>query len=135
MTLSEANKWYHTGDGDGVYMDFTKIVLPKSVTVDAFNQSKLRIQGSKAIVINFAGKSFVNPDQALVYGSITLVLIDKNTVWAMPDKYDFDIKNKPGTLGRDMATAIGQAVSEFGYTTPGQAFPIYFIGYQTIPEK
>jgi len=135
MTLSQANKWAHIGNGEGVYIDFTKMELPKTVTMDRFNKSDLNIDGNKAILVKFDGADFVNPNQALVYGTITLVLIGNNTVGAMPDVYDFDIKNKSGTLWRDIGTMGGAYWSNLGYTTMGQGFPIYFHGYQQIPDK
>jgi len=138
MTLSQANKWAHIGNGEGVNIDFTKIILPSSVTAERFNNPDFEEDGNPGIYVKFDFPSdFVNPNQGLVYGSIKVVLIDENTVWAMPDVYDFDQKKGSNNFGRNLATAIGAFVRDFGWLNSPKArsFPIYFYGYQQIPKK
>ena len=136
MSLSQANKWYHIGKGEGVYIDFTTIVLPDWVTADRFKNPDYYDGNVPVIYIRFDHPSgFVNPNQALVYGGIRIALVGENTVWAYPDVYDFDQGEQNGGFGRDAATLAGGGVAGFGYTNKPQAFEIYFIGYQKIPKK
>lgn len=46
MSLGQANKWAHIGNGAGVYMDFTQITLPGSVTVERFKNSPYKRDGN-----------------------------------------------------------------------------------------
>jgi len=71
-------------------------------------------------------------------GTIGVVLIGKNTVWAMPDKYDFESHNTPGSFWRNTGTIMGAMFSQFQYGFGGAPlipFPIYFMGTQNIPDK
>jgi hypothetical protein len=47
-------------------------------------------------------------EQGLIYGNITLYLMEGKKVFAFPDYYDFDLKLQEGTFKRDMFTIMGQ---------------------------
>ena len=56
----------------------------------------------------------------------------------MPDKYDFESHNTPGSFWRNTGTIMGAMFSQFQYGFGGAPlipFPIYFQGYQNIPFK
>ena len=62
--------------------------------------------------MRFDSSDFVNPNQALVFGTIGIVLIDENTVMALPNTYDFDTKNKAGSFFRDLGTGFGSVIND-----------------------
>lgn len=138
MTFSQANKWYYIGNGEGVYIDFSKIILHESVTVERFKNPDFEKDGNPGIYVKFDYPSnFVNPNQALVYGTIAIVLLNEDTVVALPDKYDFDQKNTKNSFLRDLATAFGSVINDIfwlNFNRP-KPFPIYFRGFQKIPLK
>ena len=135
LTYGEANYWRLYGNGQSLYVDLNKLDFPKSITVERFNKSPLIIQGYKAIVANFAGKDFVNPTQALVYGSLTLVLVgDKSVMVSRPDTYNFDLKLNGESFGRDVATMLGGLAADFA-RPGGNSYLIWVSGEKEIPLK
>ena len=52
-----------------------------------------------------------------------------NTIMAMPDTYNFDLKLRKNTFMHDVGTMIGKFYA--GYGTP---FTIYFNGTTTLPK-
>jgi RHS repeat-associated protein len=136
LTYGEANYWRHYGNGESLYVDINKLQFPSSFTVERFEKSKLIIQGHKAITVHFDGKDFVNPTQALVYGSVTFVMFsDKTVMAAYPDTYNFDLKLSRGTFFRDWATVAGNLMADFAAATPGKPFLIWIGGFKKISAK
>lgn len=94
-----------------------------------FDNSGLIIGGRPALVVQFDGKHFVNPTQALVIGSLIFVKIGDNEIMPYSDTYNFDLKLQQGTFMRDVFTGIGLYVA--GYGTP---YKIHFYNWGTIPD-
>ncbi len=111
ITVEEAvHTWQHGGGKQNLDADITKLDLSKVHTSDFKNGV------GSTIWVNFAGKKYyTNPTQAIVYGSISLTLMEGNKVFVpYQDKYDFDIRGKSGSIGRDLLTAGGNAYNGFG---------------------
>ena len=68
-----------------------------------------------------------NSNDGPVYGTITLILVDKNTVIALPDTYNFDIKNLSTSKTRNILTLIGNTVAG-----NGKGFKINFTGSKNV---
>ena len=81
------------------------------------------------IWVNFAGKKYyTNPTQAIVYGNISLTLMEGNKVFVpYQDKYDFDIRGGWNNLRRDFLTAAGNL-----YNGSGTPYLITIYGTTTI---
>jgi hypothetical protein len=126
MSFGEADGWYKWGKGQPVHARLDKIDL-SSVSVSDFKNPDFFKEGKPGIYVRFDGDDYVNRNQALVYGTISLVLVTGNIVMSLGDTYDFDIKNQPGTFKRDVATILGQH-----YAGWGTAFPIHITGTSKI---
>ncbi len=82
--------------------------------INKLNLSKVRASdfpggvGSR-IAVNLASiRFYTNKDQALVYGNITLELMENNTVFVpFQDKYDFDLRLTEGNFKRDYPRRSG----------------------------
>jgi len=89
--------------------------------LDLFDLSQVHASDFKngvggQLSVNFASKRFyTNKDQALVYGNITLQLMENNMVFCIkPDKYDFDLRLTPGNFKRDFLTLMGAQLNGGG---------------------
>lgn len=128
LSFGEADGWYKWGKGQPVHVRLDNIDL-SSVSLSDFDDPDFFREGKPGIYIRFDGDNYVNRDQALVYGTISLVLVADNIVTSLGDTYDFDIKNQRGTLKRDMATILGQH-----YAGWGNAFPIHITGTSKVSK-
>ncbi|MGG5506014.1 MULTISPECIES: hypothetical protein [unclassified Myroides] len=81
------------------------------------------------IYVNFDQAYYTNPKQALIYGSIALVLIGPNRVMALPDTYDFDIRFNLST--REIVRNVGTLWGAF-YNQFGKPYEIRFLGTTSI---
>jgi hypothetical protein len=126
LSHDEAVENFRFGKGKRAFVDLSLLDLSKVHSSDFKTNEK---SGKKELLVNFYGDHYTNLDQALVYGSITLELIDKNIAIAKPDLYNFDLKLQKGTIKRDILT--GYASSRIG---PGTAFEIIFLGIAEIDD-
>jgi hypothetical protein len=109
ITLSEANEWYRTGNGDPLYADASQIDL------NPLNKSDFSVGESK--YVNFLSPKNMNPETGSVYGTIKVTRLNSNGLVKLGgsngylDTYDF----KPdGRFMRDINTAIGRTVAGKG---------------------
>lgn len=111
IAVEEAiNTWrYGLGKKD-LNANISKLDLSK-VHVSDFSKG----EGS-TIWVNFASpKYYTNPTQAIVYGNISLTLMEGNKVFVpYQDKYDFDIRGTFGSIKRDILTVWGNMYNGFG---------------------
>jgi len=123
LTFEEAIWHYRLGKGKPVYVRLNKLDLSK-VRVKDFIGAKYSHQGYPMIYANFDLDYYTNPNQALIYGSIALVYLGENTIMALPDTYDFDLKFRPTLKGfiRDFATQLGSL-----YNGGGTPYTINFL--------
>ena len=116
LTLSEANRHWSEGGGSSLIVDVG--------TLDLSNVSKLPPSGQ----VNLAGNNFSSVNDALVYGTVTLVQGPDNTVSGGRDRYNFDIKPwSTQTIARNIETIIGGI-----YAGPGTPYNIEFTGTATL---
>lgn len=111
ITVEEAvHTWQYGGGKQNPYADITKLDLSK-VHVSDFPKG----EGS-TIWVNFASKKYyTNPTQAIVYGNISLTLMEGNKVFVpYQDKYDFDIRGTFSSIKRDVLTVWGNMYNSFG---------------------
>jgi hypothetical protein len=111
ITVQEAiNTWQYGAGKQNLYANINKLNLSKVHASDFSGGVGSRLR------VNFAGrKYYTNPTQAIVYGSITLQLMENNFVFApFQDKYDFDIKATSKSIERDFLTAWGNMYNGFG---------------------
>ncbi len=127
ITFGEADGHYKWGFGEPLYVDLDKIDFG-DVTMARFNNPEFYSEGHPGVYVRFETSDYVNRDQALIYGTIGIVKIGDNTIMAMPDIYDFDLKLKDGSFIRDAATVLGKTYAGWGIQ-----FPIYFRGTTTLP--
>jgi RHS repeat-associated protein len=128
LTYAEAHYNYKYGNGRSAYVDLNKLNLSK-VRASDFSSHKLH-QGNPTLRVNLAGKYRVNNEEGVVYGRITLVLINENTVMAaFADTYDFDVKGTPNRFWRDFGTMYHSSI-----TGPGIPFSIVFLGTAKIQK-
>ncbi len=125
LSFEEAYYNYKFGNGRTAYVDLNKLDLSKVRSSDFTN--KKTYQGHPTLIVNLVGKHFSNLEEAKVYGRITLVLIDHNTVMALPDAYDFDLKLTPDRFWRDVNAGYASMIHG-----PGVPFEIIFSGTTTI---
>jgi hypothetical protein len=121
LTIGEARYWWKYGNGDPLYIDINTLDF-SSVDFNKFSTTKLRYHGDPMIQVNFAGNEMVNIKQAIIYGTISLVK-DGSWIYALPDTFNFDIKNAKGSFVRDVLT--GALLINFGF---GTRFKIIFYG-------
>jgi hypothetical protein len=127
ITFGEADGNYKWGNGQPLYVDLDKLDFG-DVSMSRFDNPEFSIEGHPGVYVRFETSDYVNSNQALVYGTIGIVKIGDNTIMAMPDTYNFDLKLQKGTFMRDVATLWGKHYA--GYGTP---FQIYFRGTTTLP--
>lgn len=108
LTHGEADGWYKWGKGDPLYVDLDKLDF-STVNMSRFDNPEFFIEGHPGVYVRFETSDYVNRNQALVYGTIGIVKIGDNTIMAMPDIYNFDLKLQNGTFMRDAATVLGQS--------------------------
>jgi len=127
LTYGEADGWWKWGEGQPLYVDIENIDFG-DISMDRFNNPEFFIDGKPGVYVKFETSDFVNINQALVYGTIGIVKIGENTIMAMPDTYNFDLKMQKGTFVRDAATLMGKHMAGIG-----KEFPIYFRGTTKLP--
>jgi RHS repeat-associated protein len=111
VTVEEAiNTWRYGLGKQNIDANISKLDLSK-VHVSNFPKG----EGS-TIWVNFASKKYyTNANQAIVYGSISLTLMEGNKVFVpYQDKYDFDIRGNFGSIKRDFLTVWGNMYNSFG---------------------
>ncbi len=111
VTVEEAiNTWRYGLGNKNLDADISKLDLSK-VHVSDFSKG----EGS-TIWVNFASKKYyTNPTQAIVYGNVSLTLMEGNKVFVpYQDKYDFDVRGTFGSIKRDMLTVWGNLYNGFG---------------------
>jgi len=119
LTLNEANRHWREGGGVPLIVDIG--------TLDLSNVSVLPPSGQ----VSFAGNNFSSANDALVYGTVTLVPGPNNTVVGGHDTYNFD--QKPWTTQtflRNVETRIGEMNAG-----PGTPYDIKFTGTATLGQK
>lgn len=109
LTLEEANEWYRSGNGAPLYVSLEKIDLSGWVSL-----GEHFVNGKKKLANLFFVSASIN--DALVYGTITLVAYPNHSVRAFSDTYDFRMKSwlNPTKWGRNIATTIGKSVAGQG---------------------
>ena len=125
ITVEEAiNTWRYGRGQQHLRADLSQLDLSK-VSVSDFPLG----EGS-TIYINFASKKyFTNTNQAVIYGNISLTLINNNTVFVpYQDKYDFDIRGGWTNIRRDILTVWGNIYNSYGT-------PYYITIYGTAKIK
>ncbi len=132
---SGGDKKYKNGDGIITYDEAYWTFRLGEGKIDLFaDLSKLDLSKIKAsdfpggvgsdMSFNFASeKYFTHAEQALVYGNITLRLLDNNMVVGHSDTYDFDIRFTEDSFMRDVLTLAGHM-----YNGLGTPFQIHFRG-------
>ena len=129
LTPEEAIWHYRMGEGKPVNVQLSKLNLSK-IRVSDFKDTELSHQGYPMIYANFDQSHYTNFDQAIIYGTIALVYLGNNTVMALPDTYDFDMKYNYTSLEgiiRDFGTLMGSYWNGVG--TP---YVIQFLGTAKI---
>jgi hypothetical protein len=127
LTLPEANEWYRNGNGQSLYVDASQIDL-SPITIDGFGLNKSR-------VYNFLHPTSLNIKTGLVYGNISLTLLDTNGTVRVGnsnnriDIYDFDY-HPNGSKFRNVATKIGQQVAG-----KGNGYEIYGYGVGKVGNR
>ena len=109
LTLEEANERYRSGNGAPLYVSLEKIDLSGWVSL-----GEHFVNGKKKLANLFFVSASIN--DALVYGTITLVAYPNHSVRAFSDTYDFRMKSwfNPTKWGRNIDTAIGKTVAGQG---------------------
>jgi len=124
---------YRYGKGKSSIAPIALINLD-GLTVESFGNPTYYYEDGQdkypAIQINYDQGFYKDPDHAFIFGTITVILIGDNLIMALPDTYNFDLKNDFSTKGmvRNFGTMIGQA-----YNGAGNGFPIYIMGTKRIP--
>ena len=120
LTLSEANDWYRSGQGQSLFIDINKISLGTF-----FNE---RPEG--AIVLRNLIIYSESINDALVFGNVTLKYVsNKQVSFSVPDTYNFDIKpiNSISSIPRNISTIIGRIVAG-----PGKPYTINVYGSKQV---
>jgi hypothetical protein len=120
LTFEEAIWWYRLGKGQPLYVDLNSI--------DLGGARASSFEGGVNSSYTFNLFKLPPTQQGLIYGNITLFLMDNNKVFAYPDNYDFDLKLQNGTFARDVFTIMGQY-----YNGAGSSYYIYF--FNSVPVK
>ena len=104
-----------------------------AIRMSDFNNPDGRIKQGGAeypyIWVKFDEKHYTNIDQALVFGTVRLVMVSKNAVISFGDTYNFDPKGGWSNLKRDIATMAGLAVNGFG-----RPYKIYLTGIAYLDD-
>ena len=120
LTLSEANDWYRSGQGQPLFVDINKMSLGTF-----FNE---RTEGTIVLRNLLFYSESIN--DALVFGNVTLKYESKNQVsFSIPDTYNFDIKpiNSFSSIPRNISTIIGRMVAG-----PGKSYTINVYGSKQV---
>ena len=120
LTFSEAIWWYRLGEGQPLSIDLN------SLDLSSIKASDFKYGENSSQVFNLF--KFPVSEQGLIYGSITLYLMEENKVFAYPDIYNFDLKMKSETFKRDAFTII-----DHYYNGGGKAYDINF--YNSVKIK
>ena len=127
LTLSEANEWYRNGNGQPLFVDASKISLAPLTIED--------LSINKSLTYNFLYPTHPNFKTGLVYGNITITLLDKiGKVRIGNDKnlidiYDFET-HVGGNKFRNIATRIGAYVAG-----EGTSYKIWGYGYGKVRNR
>jgi hypothetical protein len=119
LTLFEANDWYRNGNGQPLYVDASKINLSPLSIED--------LKTNESVTYNFLSPVHTNLDTGLVYGNISVTLLDEAGTVRLGNKdnridvYDFD-NHVGGSTFRNFATRIGAFVA-------GKGVPYEIRGY------
>jgi hypothetical protein len=115
LTLAAANQHWQDGNGMPLVIDINTLDL-SNVQLKENDQNPFQAQ--------FDGRNYSSLNDALVYGTVTLVPGANNDVIGGKDFYNFDIKPwSSQTILRNIATYIGGFIA--GKGTP---YKINFIG-------
>jgi hypothetical protein len=123
LTLDEANEWYRKGKGLRLTVDLSKIDL------SVIYASDFSYIGEKKV---FDLEQLGSKD-GRVYGSITLVLKDENTVASYWDEYNFEMHDtgyNPFIFARNLFTLFGGA-----YAGDGIPYDIAITGSAKIAKN
>lgn len=141
LTLDEATYWYRYGNGEPLFVDFSRIDLSsfshpgdeyigKSETINLLMNS-----GTTFSILSFSttrDEYITKVNNGLVFGSITIKYYPDNKVRAFADKYDFDYK--PFT---NLKNCTRNAFNFLGSLVAGKGTPywINLYGSQTLKSK
>ncbi len=123
LDIVAANKHYRNGKGKDLTVELDKIDLG-NISLEDFKG----IKEGKIVWFNLLLRG--SEVDGLVYGQIGLKLEKDNSVTAVRNKYDFDLKPWLGSILRNIETLIGGAVAG-----KGDPYWIYFKGSRKIPER
>ena len=121
LTLSEANDWYRTGNGQPLFTDLSKIDLSGIYSLGEKYVGQVKTFN---LLLNSGSLN-----DGLVYGNIALKRYPNHQVRAFADKYDFEMHNASNPLnwGRNAETIIGRKVAG-----EGKPFEINIHGSSTL---
>ena len=121
LTLSEANEWYRTGNGQPLFVALGKINLNGIRSL-----GEKYVGNVKSFNLLIHSKSL---NDGLVYGQITLKRYPNHQVRAYSDKYNFEMHNWTNILnwGRNVETIIGERIAG-----NGKSYEINIYGSQTL---
>lgn len=129
FSFDDAIWHYRLGNGAPVNINLSSLDF-SSVKVSDFDTPEFIYEGAPGIWVRFDNKKdYVNPSQALIYGTVDVVYIGNNRIMVLPNTYDFDLKLEKGSLKRDFATMMGAMYN--GSVTP---YVIYFNGTTKISD-
>ena len=122
LTLAEANEWYRNGSGQPLFVSLNKIDLSRQLSYNDTN-----IAGQERLVNLFVKSNSIN--DALVYGTITLVSYPNHRVKARFDTYNFDIKPNESIslISRNFLTRVGKI-----FAGSGKGYKIHIYGSKTL---
>ena len=102
LTLSEANEWYRTGNGEPLFVALDKIDLSG---IFSLGESYVGDEDHFNLLLNSGSLN-----DGLVYGSVTLKRYSNHQVRAYSDKYNFEMHNpwNPLNWPRNAETVIGR---------------------------
>ena len=125
LTFQEATYWYRYGTGEPLIVNAGKLDLSK-ISAKDFSKGI----GSTKVFNLFSLRYMGKLEEGLVYGNITLKLVNKNFVTIKPDIYNFDMKKwRVSTFLRNIFTFVGKR-----YAGKGTPFKIYFVGVGKIRD-
>jgi len=125
LTYDEANGWYNNGGGQPLYVPL------ESISISKISSTQFKGVGTSRYFNLFNPLYGATFEDASTFGSITLTLINDNTVKATFgfDNYNFDLKPWNGFENhlRNYLTVIGK-----DRAGPGESFKIYLYGVAEI---
>lgn len=126
LTFSEAREHYIENSGKQLS------VLASSVDLSKVNRNIFSgIGDTQPIQLFFNGDEYSSLNDALTYGSITLVYAGQNKVGIFPDYYDFDMQSWSTSAFRNLGT-IGGRILNMDPMGMGKGYGINFVGTATI---